>query len=230
MAANFTGWSWAIARAAVANHVGGQDHMRHLVVGRVVEIHLPRIDGHDPAIPDGEATRLVHPRVDRHHRHRPEYPARGDWHTRPEMRPAAQTTPAVQVDRGEDGFQEEEQPLDAERQPEHPAVPPHQAGPQQAHLERQHRPGDRADRDQHPHRLRPAPGERHRHLVRPPQADELRDQHDGGQRDPQAGQDDVEPKGGRHLGASRDHLATNPRGSDRRDVSEAHDRPSHLRQ
>jgi hypothetical protein len=87
----------------------------------------------------------------------------------------------------------------------------HQARPQQAHLERQHRAGHRADRDQHPHRLRPAPRQPHRDLVPPPQAGELGQQHGRRQRNPQAGQDDVKPQRGRHLCPSRNHLTADVR-------------------
>ena len=198
------------------DHVGGQDHVRHLVDRSMVEKHLPRIDRHDPAMGDGEPAGLVHPRVDRDHRHGPEDATQRYRHPGPPVRPSAQPPPAVQVDRGEDGLEEEEQALDAEWQPEHRAVLAHQARPQQSHLERQHRAGDRADGNQHAHRLRPAPCQHHRHLVRPPQPDELGDQHDRRQRDPQAGQDNVEPQGGRHLRASGDHFPAHPRSGDHR--------------
>ena len=161
----------------------------------------------------GEAAGLVHPRVDRDHRHRAEDAAERDRHPGPQVRPARQAPPAVQVDRGEDGLQEEEQPLDTEREPEHRPVLPHQPRPQQAHLERQHRAGHRADRDQHAHRLRPAPRQPHRGLVMAPQADELGQQHDRRERDPQARQDDVEPERGRHLRTGRDHLTAGMRSS-----------------
>src|ERR1700730_351688 len=43
-------------------------------------------------------------------------------------------------------------------------------------------------------------------LVPPPQADELGKQHEEGERDAKARQDDVEPERGRHLPARRDDL------------------------
>jgi len=71
------------------------------------------------------------------------------------------------------GLEEEEQALDSEREPQHGPVLAHQPRPQQAHLERQHRAGHRADCDQHPHHLGPAPRQPHRSLVGAPQRDEL---------------------------------------------------------
>jgi hypothetical protein len=77
---------------------------------------------------------------------------------------------------------------------------------QWAHLEGKYRPGHRADRDQHPHRLRPAPRQAQCHLIRSAEADELSQQYDGRQRDAQASQDDVKPERGRHLRTGRNHL------------------------
>ena len=188
------------------HHVGGQDHVRHLVGGRVVEEHAPGVDGGDLAVAHGEAAGLVHPRVDRDHRHRAKDATQRDRRPAPPVRPATQPPPPVEVDPGEDRFEEEEQPLDPEGKPQHHSVPVHQPRPQQAHLERKHRPGHRADRDQHPHRLRPAPRQPQRHLIRSAEADELSQQHDGRQRDTQASQDDVKPERGRHLRTGRNHL------------------------
>ena len=72
----------------------------------------------------------------------------------------------------------------------------------------------RADRDQHAHRLRPAPREPYRDLVMAPQTDELGQQDDRRERDPQARQDDVKPESGRHLRTSWDHLTADVRSSD----------------
>src|SRR6266536_1378794 len=66
------------------------------------------------------------------------------------------------------------------------------------------------------------PLQRHRHRVGPAQADERSNQPDRRERYPHAGQNDVEPEGGRHLSPSRDHLVGGPRNSDHHHVSEAH--------
>ena len=150
------------------HHVGGQQHVRDLVVGGPVEDDRPRVDGRDLALGQGEAAGLVHPRVGRYHRQRAGRAREHDRHPGPEVRPAGQPVPAIQVDGGEHGLQEEEHRLHRERDAERRAEHPHQAGPQQAHLEGQHRPGHRADRDQYGHHLGPAPGQQQRGLVMAP--------------------------------------------------------------
>jgi hypothetical protein len=115
----------------------------------VIEEDLPRLHLRDAAVDELETARLVHPGVDRNDRHRAADPADSDRHTCPEVLPAAEATPAIEVNSGEDGFQEEEHSLETERHPQHRAVLAHQARPQQAHLEGQHSPGHCADRNQY---------------------------------------------------------------------------------
>ncbi len=83
----------------------------------------------------------------------PPMPLKRHRHTAPEVRPARQPTPAVEVDRREDRFEEEEDPLDAERQAEDRAEASHQPWPEQTQLEGEHGSGDRANGDEHPERL-----------------------------------------------------------------------------
>ena len=160
IAANLTGWSSAIERAAVSptanwigvsdagdgegdqqpeavmavppppehpdrvhrrheeagDEVGGEDHVRNLVAGRAVEERVDRVHVRHAAVGgDLEAVRLVHPGVDRDHGEGTADP--GDRHrdAGPEVRPAGEALPAVDVDRDEDRLGEEEDALDRER-------------------------------------------------------------------------------------------------------------------
>src|ERR1700678_182987 len=63
-----------------AHHVGGQDHVGHLIDIRVVEEDLPGIDGDDLAPHFAEPARLVHPRVDSDYRKGPDDAAHRDGH------------------------------------------------------------------------------------------------------------------------------------------------------
>ncbi len=154
-----------------------QDHVRDLVGDRRVEDHLPRVDGGDLAGRRREPLRLVHPRVHRHDRIGAAEARDHDRDTRPEVRPRREVLPAEDVDRDEDRLEEEEDALDREQHPEHPAEPPRERGPQEAELEREHRAGDRSDREGHRHRLRPPLRQPQRIRVVAAQAAVVRDQH-----------------------------------------------------
>ncbi len=182
------------------DHVGGEDHVRDLVAGGGVEEDLQRLGfDHLAGGVEGEALRLVHPGVggddgegaaDPGHEHR--YP-------RPEVGPAAEPLPAVDVDREEDRLEEEEDPLDPEGDPEGGAEAVHEVRPEQAELEAQDGAGDGADGEGDGHRLRPAPRQLHRVLVAALEPDVVGDQDRRRQRHPEAGEDDVEAEGERHL-------------------------------
>jgi hypothetical protein len=175
-------------------------------------------------VADREAARLVHPRVDRDHRHGAENAAERDRDARPPVRPATQPAPAVQVDRGEDGLEKEEQALDTEGQAEDCPVLAHQPRPEQAHLEGEHRAGHRADRDQHPHDLGPAPRQCQRDRIRSLQPDELGEEHCRRQRNPQARQDDVKAQRRCHLRTSGYDVAADAHRAGNRHGSNPHGR------
>ena len=167
---------------------------------RRVEDHLERVDVRRPAVgPDVEALRLVHPGVGGDHRERPHHAGDHDRHAGPEVPPALEPLPAVDVDRDEDRLGEEEDALERERDPERVAEAVHELGPEQAHLEREDRAGHGADGEGDGDDLRPAAGEQHRVGVAVLAAPVLGDQHDRGERHPEARQDDVESQRERHL-------------------------------
>ena len=113
--------------------------------------------------------------------------------------------PAVDVDRDEDRLGEEEDPLEAERDPEGLAPLAHELRPEQPELEAQHRAGHGADR------------ERDRHVLRPPLREQqgvgvavldpavVGDQRHERPRDAERHQDDVEGQGEGHLRAGPGH-------------------------
>ena len=114
--------------------------------------------------------------------------------------------PAVDVDRDEDRLQEEEDPLDRERDPEGVAESAREPRPQQPQLEREDRPADGADGDQHRDRLRPVAGETRGLLVVSLAASVLGDQHHRREGDAEAREHDVEPEGEAHLAACRQQV------------------------
>ena len=123
-----------------ADEVGGDEHVARLVGHRVVEHDVDRIDiGHPAGAVEGEAGRLVHPGVGRHHRDRPPDPADHDRHAGPPVGPGLQALPPVEVDGDEDGLEEEEDPLDGERDPERRTEAVHELRPQQPELEAEDR-------------------------------------------------------------------------------------------
>ena len=165
---------------------------------RVDRIHV----GQAAVAGDLEASRRVHPGVDRDHGQRAAEPRQHDRDARPEVHPRPQALPAEDVDRHEDRLEEEEDSLQREGRAEDLAEAAHELGPQEAHLERQHRAGDRADREEHGRHLRPALGEPQGVLVAPAQSYVVGGQDDRGERDAHRGQDDVEAERESHL-ASR---------------------------
>ena len=169
-----------------------------------------------PAASMREALWRVHPRVHGDHRVGAADPADHDRHAGPEVGPAAEPVPAEDVDRDEDRLEEEEDPLDREQDPEHVAEAPGERRPQQAELEREHRPGDRPDGEGHGGDLRPAPGELERDRVIALEADVVGDQHQRREGDAEAGEDDVEAERERHLAPRRQQLGGGGEGGEDR--------------
>lgn len=64
---------------------------------------------------DDHASRLVHPGVRRHHRNGAPNASEGDRDTGPEVRPALQARPSVQIDAGEDRLEEDKDLLEAQQ-------------------------------------------------------------------------------------------------------------------
>ncbi len=188
------------------DHVGG--HERH----GVVEDHLHRIDVGDlPGRVEGEARRSIHPRVGGDHRCGAEDAGDHQRNAGPEMRPRAQPAPAVDVDRDEDGLGEEEDPLEGERNPERVAPLAHEARPQQAELEGEHRASDGTHRERDRHVLRPALCQLQRVRIVALEAPVVGDQRHERPRHAQRDQDDVARQ-------SEGHLSPRPRhGVDRQD-------------
>jgi len=112
-----------------------------------------------PPVDQREPGRVVHPRVDGDHEEGPGDPRHRDGDAAQEMDPGRQFVPAVGVDPHEDRLDEEREPLEREAEAEDVAEVPHPHRPQQAHLERQDRPGDHADREQGQHDPGPPPGD-----------------------------------------------------------------------
>ncbi len=183
------------------HQVGGQDHVRDLVGDRGVEDDLQRLDVGDLPVDEREPLRLIHPGVGGDHGEGAAEPGDHDRNARPEVRPAREPLPAVDVDRDEDRLHEEEDPLDREQDPEHAAEAPRELGPQEPELERQHGAGDGAHREGHRRDLRPALRELQCVGVVAAKSDVVGDQHDRREGDAQTGQDDVEPERERHLAA-----------------------------
>ncbi len=136
----------------------------------------------------------------------PPMPAEHDRQAGPEVRPRAEPVPAVDVDRDEDGLEEEEDSLDGERDAVRGAEAAHQPRPQQPELERQHRARHRADGEEHGRDLRPALGQQQRLLVAAPDAAVVGDHGDRGEGHPERHQDDVEAERERHLLAGGQQL------------------------
>ena len=168
--------------------------------------------GHLPGGVELEAARRVHPGVrgdDGEGAQQREERERG---AEPQVHARVQAIPAEDVDRDEDRLEEEREPLDRERQPEHVAEPPQQARPQQAHLERQHRAGHGTDGEGHAHHLRPAARQPERRLVAVAEAVRVSDQREQRHAETERHEQDVEPERERHLAARREQVARDGRG------------------
>jgi hypothetical protein len=108
------------------------------------------------------------------------------------MRARADAVPPVEIDPEEDGLEEEGESLERERHPDQRTGVPHEARPEQAELEREHRARDRADGEQHRRALRPAVREIEIRAVPSAPPPPLGEHHQQRHRDPDLGEDDVE--------------------------------------
>ena len=145
--------------------------------------------------------RPVHERVDQRHEERRRGAADRDHDARRQVQPRRHPAAAVEIDAEEDRLGEEREPLQRERQPDRFAERAHEPRPQQAELERQHRPRHRADREQDAGPLgQPLRQQQVLGIARPPVA-HVRDHHQRRQRDARRREHDVERQRHPHLRA-----------------------------
>ena len=159
--------------------------MPELVTERAGEKRLEYVDVDDAARVDRDAAGRVHPGVGRKDTECAEEPGRRKREADQEVGTRAQALPAVEVDADEDRLHEEGQALDCKPEAEGGAEAAHHSRPQDPELEREDRPGDRADRELHGHDDRPAAGDGQRDLVLAPDADALHQEGQGRERDAQ---------------------------------------------
>ena len=164
-------------------------------------IHIDRL-----AVRERESRRRVHPRVRDHDEDAGRHAARGHGHACPEVRAPRDTIPAVQVDAQEDRFGEEREPLEGERHADDRPGELHEARPQEAQLERQHRSRDGTDREQDGGPLRPQLGEVEIDRVSGHLPAPLRHDHEDRHGDPDDGKHDMERERDAHLGAGRQQV------------------------
>ncbi len=178
-----------------ANDEPGEVHVHELEADvRVAEQRTQRLHlGHDP-VDQLEADRVVHPRVHGEHEQRARQAGEHDREAAQEVRARRHPVPAVDVDPDEDRLDEEREALQREPEPEDRSERPHEARPQQAHLEAQDRPRHDAAREQRDHDLRPAHRQRAVHLVAGAQPQPLGAEHHRRKRDPEADERDVDGK------------------------------------
>ena len=168
---------------------------------RVAEQRAPRLDVYRAPVLQPEPGRIVHPRVDGDDEQRAGEARDHDGDAAQQVQPWRHAVPAVDVDRDEDRLDEERESFEAEGEAEDVPERGHEVRPQQAHLEREDRPGDDTDREQGDHHLRPALGQRAVDLVARPQIERLDEQHHARERDPEAHERNV------HGERQRLHLA-----------------------
>lgn len=116
-----------------------------------------------------------------------------------EMRASRHLLPAVQIDAEEDGLEKEREAFERERHPDERASALHEARPQEAELEAQHRAGDRADREQDRRALRPSMREIQVNGVAAFRVEILGDDHEHRHRHTDDGEHDVEAERHGHL-------------------------------
>ncbi len=151
-----------------------------------------------------EAGRVVHPGVDRHDAEGADHPGDAHRHQHQQVLTRRHPAPAVEVDAEEDRLDEERQPLEGERQPEHVAEAAHQPRPEHSHLEAEHRAGHGTDGEEHGRDLRPALGEHQRDRVVAHDAAAVHHEDHRREGDAEAGQDDVPSEREGHLLAGRE--------------------------
>ena len=187
---------------------GGQQEVHQLVAQRRVEDGAPRMNrGHLAGRAQREPMRRVHPGVGGEDRERSQQREERQRRAQPQVQPRRQSVPAEDVDRDEDRLEKERDPFDGERQPEHVAEAAEQPGPEDAQLEREHRAGHRAHREQHAHDVRPAPGQPERVPIVVAEPVGVRDQREQRQAEAQRHKQDVEAQRERHLASRRQQVA-----------------------
>ena len=122
---------------------------------------VERVHVDDPAVADPEARRVVHPAVDRDHHERAGEAGDRDRDAGQEVRRAARGGPSrTRRSPMKIASTKNEKPSSAKPRPNTSPNVAMNAGPEQAELEAEDRPGDDADREQREHHARPAPGQR----------------------------------------------------------------------
>ena len=180
--------------------IGREQHVQHLLHRRRA---LHRGDGVDagqrPVARKLVARGSVHPRIHEHDEERGRGPAHCHDHARRQVGATRDTLPPVQVHAEEDRLEKEGEALERERNPDDRPGEPHETGPQQAELEREHRSRDRTDREEDGRSLRPPVRQLQEHAVASAVPTPFRDHHHQRHRDADLRKDDVEAQRQRHL-------------------------------
>ena len=181
--------------------VRSQQHVDDLGARGWIEHRRNGIDVDDAPVDEVESGRRIHPGICRDHECRGH--RAGDRHHHPgeHVDRRADAFPAVQIHPKKNGFEKEGETLERKGHPDDRPGERHEPRPQQTELEREHRSGHRADREQNRapscpefgklevfRTLRAAPGD-------------LGGQHHDRHRHPDDGKDDVECERQAHLPA-----------------------------
>ena len=172
--------------------IRGEQHVDNLGASGWVEHRRKRIDVHHFPLDKPESRGCVHPGV-RSDNERSGEGAADRHHDACEcVGPRTELLPAIQVQAQEDGFEEKREPLQGERHSDDVARRFHKGGPEQAELERQHRPRHCPDREEY--RRSPGPPLGEVQVLRSACADpgDFRRNHHDGHRHADDGKDDVE--------------------------------------
>ena len=135
--------------------IGRQQHVDHFTQRRGIQHHGEVVDLRGPTIDESKAGRRVHPRIHHHHKDRGSRAACRDQNPRGPMCLRGHALPPVEIDAEKDGFREEGESFEGEQKADDLARPSHEGGPQESELEREHRPGHRADGEQNRRALGP---------------------------------------------------------------------------
>ena len=193
-------------------HERADPHVRELEVRRLVEHRRqwPHVR-HRAVRGKCEPGRCVHPGVYSDDAVGADDASGSHRQQRAQVGARRQTSPTVEVDAEEDGFDEEGDALDRERQAEDVAEATHQPRPQQAHLEAEHGARHGTDGEEHGGDLRPALGETKGDRVVVPDGATVHHVDHRREGDAKAGEDDVPTERQRHLLAGRRQPRRRPR-------------------
>src|SRR6267378_4989504 len=153
-----------------------------------------------------ESGRRVHPRIRDDDEDSGSRAAQRDDAAGGEVGRPRDQVPTVQVDAEEDRLGEEREPFERERHPDDGAREPHELGPQEAQLERQHRPRHGAYRKEDRRPFRPALGQIQVDRVPRHLPTVLRHDHHHRHGDSRHGENDVERERHAHLRARREEV------------------------